>query len=279
MPRRAPLDAYAERMRGRHSEPAGDGRVDVEPDPIDAGSLELLVDGVPQSHLTPGHPERLYFEYVRRLGHIVDLMGPPGEPIRALHLGGGAMTLPRYLAWARPGSPQIVVEKDPRVVEAVEQRMPLDAASARSIEIVVGDAFAELGPLAARIGGAVDLVVVDAYTGLEPPAWVVDGSLFAALVPLLAADGVVAVNVADGPALTALRSEAAALRRIFPAVLAAAPPGFLAGRSEGNAVLVAGGSRRLAGWPTEFARRGPHPVEVWEGDELGGRRERRRESR
>ncbi|QTX05513.1 spermidine synthase [Agromyces archimandritae] len=256
-------------MAGRHTRPGGPGDVTVTADPIDEGALELVIDGAVQSHVVPGRPERLFFEYTRRLGHVVDLMGPPGAPLNVLHLGGGGMSLPRYTAWARPGSTQTVVEAERRVVDAVAERMPLSPAEAAAIRIVVDDALGSLDGLGGELAGSVDLVIVDAYRGLEPAASVLDGTLFARLVPLLAGDGVVAVNVADEPGGHALQAEAAALRRLFPAVLAAAAPGFLDGRVEGNAVLVAGGSARLAGWATEFARRGPHPVEVREGAELG----------
>lgn len=255
-------------MAGRHTHPDPSDEVRVTADPVDEGALELFIGGIPQSHVVPSRPDRLFFEYTRRLGHVVDLMGPPRAPLRVLHLGGGGMSLPRYVAWSRPGSPQTVVELDRRVVDVVAERMPLGAAAAASTEIVVGDALEALGELEPRLAASVDLVVVDAYTGLEPPAWALDGSVFRRIVPLLSRDGVVAVNVADAPERRALHAEAAVLRRLFPAVLAAAPPGFLAGRTEGNAVLVAGGSARLAGWATEFARRGPHPVEVREGAEL-----------
>ena len=61
------------------------------------GAWTLYVDGTPQSHVDLDDPEWLGFEYVRRIGHAIDLVGPAGEPITAVHLGGGAFTLPRYV--------------------------------------------------------------------------------------------------------------------------------------------------------------------------------------
>ena len=97
-----------------HRQQGGDGPA-VQQD-VDSGVAELvadidrprawtlLVDGTPQSHVDLDDPQHLEFEYMRRLGHLVDLAAPAGEPLRVLHLGGGALTLPRYLARARPGS-------------------------------------------------------------------------------------------------------------------------------------------------------------------------------
>ena len=39
----------------------------------------LLIDGVPQSHVDLDDPGYLEFEYVRRLGHVIDVMAPAGR--------------------------------------------------------------------------------------------------------------------------------------------------------------------------------------------------------
>ena len=39
----------------------------------------LLVDGVPQSHVDLDDPGYLDFEYVRRLGHVIDTAAPEGS--------------------------------------------------------------------------------------------------------------------------------------------------------------------------------------------------------
>jgi hypothetical protein len=55
----------------------------------------LLIDGVPQSHVDLDDPGYLDFEYVRRIGHVIDEAAPAGQPLRVLHLGAGALTLAR----------------------------------------------------------------------------------------------------------------------------------------------------------------------------------------
>src|SRR6478609_8191133 len=82
----------------------------IESDKHEPGVYTLVVDGTPQSSVDLEHPEVLHFEYVRRIGHAIDLVAPAGRPITAVHLGGGALTLPRYVAATRPGSRQQAVE-------------------------------------------------------------------------------------------------------------------------------------------------------------------------
>ncbi|GAA3355822.1 hypothetical protein GCM10017744_019900 [Streptomyces antimycoticus] len=72
----------------------------------------LTVDGAPQSYVDLDDPVRLEFEYARRIAHVLDAAADPGAPLDVLHLGGGALMLPRYLAATRPGSRQVVIEAD-----------------------------------------------------------------------------------------------------------------------------------------------------------------------
>lgn len=80
----------------------------IVPSRIDGG-YELEVDGTPQSHVDLDDPGTLRFEYVARMGAVIDLVRGPREPVTAVHLGAGALSLPRYVAHTRPGSRQQVV--------------------------------------------------------------------------------------------------------------------------------------------------------------------------
>ena len=106
-------------------ERAADGRVELLRDLDRPRSWMLLVDGAPQSHVDLDDPRHLEFEYMRRLGHVIDLAAPAGTPLRVLHLGGGGLTLARYVAATRPGSSQLAVESDAEVAELVRRRLPL----------------------------------------------------------------------------------------------------------------------------------------------------------
>jgi hypothetical protein len=88
------------------------GSAELVPDLDRTDAWLLFIDGVPQSGVDLSDPGYLEFEYVRRIGHLADLAFPAGQPLHVLHLGGGALTLPRYLAHTRPGSAQLVAELD-----------------------------------------------------------------------------------------------------------------------------------------------------------------------
>ena len=97
-----------------------DGAIELRPDPDRPAAWTLVTGGFPQSHVDLDDPRYLEFEYVRRLGHLVDLVAPASEPIRVLHLGGGGLTLARYVASTRPGSSQLAVDNDEELVATVE---------------------------------------------------------------------------------------------------------------------------------------------------------------
>ena len=117
------------------------GLAELVGDPDRPQGWTLLVDGTAQSHVDLDDPTHLEFEYVRRLGHVVDVIAPPATPLSAIHLGGGAWTLARYVAVTRPGSRQQVVELDAGLVDLVTSRLPADGMG---IDVVVTDARAAL---------------------------------------------------------------------------------------------------------------------------------------
>ena len=106
--------------------PGAEGRVELLGDADRPGAWMLLVGGVPQSHVDLDDPRHLELEYMRRFGHLIDLAAPAGTPLRVLHLGGGGLTLARYVAATRPGSSQLAVESVAEVAELVRRRLPLD---------------------------------------------------------------------------------------------------------------------------------------------------------
>ena len=182
-------------------------RAVIEPDPYQDGAFILDVDGTPQSHVFREHPDELFFEYVRRIGHVIDSLADEGESITAVHLGGGALTLPRYVEATRPGSRQQVVELEQDLIDFVREHLPVPRQA--SIRIRYGDAREVLGKLPAGLHGSVDLVVVDIYSGARTPAHVTSLEFFTEVARLLSPTGVIVINAADGPGLAFVRSEAA----------------------------------------------------------------------
>ena len=93
-----------DRDRDLETFPVGQGTAQLIPDPDRASGWTLAVGNTPQSHVDLEDPTYLEFEYIRWIGHLIDLVAPEGSPLNVLHLGGGAWTLARYVAATRPGS-------------------------------------------------------------------------------------------------------------------------------------------------------------------------------
>ena len=241
---------------------------EVEEDRWVPGAIQLLVDGTPQSHVNLRDPSEVFFEYVRRIAHAIDLFRTPGQPISALHLGGGAFTLPRYIEATRPGSRQQGVELESALVELVREAAPLPKRA--SIRVRHGDAREVLGKLPQGMHGAIDLVVVDIFAGSRTPAHVSSIEFYEQIAPLLAPDGLVVVNTTDGTGQAFTRSQVATLAAVFGTVAAVGEPQTLKGRRFGNVVLLASNSDvdHELDWLPRLLAGGPHPARMLVGREL-----------
>ncbi|GID95873.1 spermidine synthase [Amorphoplanes digitatis] len=241
----------AQRRRGeRRVESVGSGVAELVGDPDRPSGWTLLLDGAPQSHVDLADPTYLEFEYIRRMAAAIDLIAPPGTPLRALHLGGGALTLPRYIAATRPGSPQRVVEIDGPLVDLVRQALPWDPKA--KLRVRVGDAREAVTGM--RDAGY-DLVVVDVFAGSRTPAHLASVEFVREAARVLAPGGWLIANVADGPPLRYARTQVATIRAVLPQACLIADAAVLRGRRFGNLVVLAGRttppvpelSRRVAG--------------------------------
>jgi spermidine synthase len=238
----------------------------ITPDRWVSGAYTLTVDGTPQSHVNLEDPTELFFEYVQRMGHVIDTLGMPGEPITAVHLGAGALTLPRYVEATRPGSRQQVVELEPDIVDFVRAELPWSKKA--SIRVRHGDAREVLGKLPPGLHGTVDLVVVDVFSGARTPAHVTSIEFYSLAAALLSPSGIIVANVADGPGLAFARSQAATLSAVLPRVAVLAETQILKGKRFGNLVLVGSAAELPFDWMPRLLAAGPHPSKVVIGPEL-----------
>ncbi|MEV7693864.1 fused MFS/spermidine synthase [Microbacterium sp. NPDC089189] len=231
-----------------------------------AGGFELDVAGTPQSHVDLDDPTHLHFEYVARMGAVIDRLKMPGQPLTAVHLGGGALTIPRYIAHTRPGSRQQVVELEQALVDLVRENLPLPRGA--QIRVRIGDARAGLGRLPAALTGNVDLLVSDVYAGAQTPAHLTTVEFYRAAAALLAPDGVLLVNVADGAGLAFARRQVATVRAVLPEIALLAEVQTLKGRRFGNLVIAASAAPLPTEWLPRLMAAGPHPAKVAHGAEL-----------
>jgi spermidine synthase len=237
------------------------------------GAWMLLVDGTPQSHVDLDDPRHLEFEYIRRLGHVVDLAAPPGAPVRALHLGGGGLTLARYTAATRPGSSQLAVEAHAEVADLVRRRLPLrqpsrarvKGAPAGRIRVRVADARAVLAQVRA---GSFDVVIADVFDGARTPVHLTSTEFAALAARALAPGGMFAANIGDGPPLRHARGRVATVQSVFGHACLIAEGPVLRGRRFGNLVVVAAGRALPVAGLTRRAAADPFPARVLAGQEL-----------
>jgi hypothetical protein len=92
--------------------PGTGGTVELLNDVERPEAWTLLIDGILQSEVDLGDPGHLEIEYMRWLGHLADVAAPAEMPLDVLHLGGGALTLARYVEATRPGARQLAVESN-----------------------------------------------------------------------------------------------------------------------------------------------------------------------
>ncbi|MEU9571987.1 fused MFS/spermidine synthase [Streptomyces massasporeus] len=195
----------------------------------------LTVDGAPQSYVDLDEPGHLEFEYTRRLGHVLDVVAEPGRALDVVHLGGGALTLPRYVAVTRPGSRQDVVEADRGLLELVSEHLPLPEGADIALHAADARGWLEHAPEASA-----DVLLADVFSGSRVPAHLTSVAYVREAARVLRGSGVYLANLPDAAPFAFLRSQLATLATAFEELVLIAEPGVLRGRRFGNAVLVAG---------------------------------------
>ena len=236
----------------------------IEPDGFTGGAYVLSIGGAEQSHVNLEHPEEIFYEYLRRIGHLVDLAAPAGKPLTALHLGAGALTLARYIQATRPGSVQYAVELERELLDFVLQQLPLPDGT--DLHTIIGDARDALAALDPEL--RFDVVILDIFSGPDAPEHIACTAFYQEARARLTADGLLIVNVGDEPGLSLVRSQTAAMRKAMTDVAAFAEAGMFAGRYPGNIILAGTQAPWPQAWTAELTARGPHPARVLAGVDL-----------
>ena len=229
-------------------------------------AFQLMIGGTPHSHVDLDDPTHLEYEYARQMGHMVDLMAPEREPLRVLHLGGGGLTLPRYIAVTRPGSGQQVVEIDGALLDFVRKELPLPR-NAR-VRLRTGDARDVLSRVPE---GAFDLTITDAYSGARVPKHLTSTEYYGLSKRALRPTGVHLANLADGDTGSGLvftRRQVANAKEHFANVALLADPGILRGRKFGNIVLIASDAPLPLAGLGRRAASDPFPSRIVSGEDL-----------
>ncbi|MGW0708314.1 fused MFS/spermidine synthase [Streptomyces sp. NPDC002643] len=212
-------------------------RVVTDPD-RDSGRT-LVLDGVRHSYVDIDDPTFLEFAYVRAIASVVDTAFPEGEPLAAHHLGGGGLTLPRYLAATRPGTRSLVSEIDSGVVRIDHERLGLRPEA--GIDVRVEDGRLGLRRLET---GSRDLVVGDAFGGVSVPWHLTTVEAMTDVRRVLDEDGLYVANLIDHGDLDFVRAEVATLGEAFEHVALVGEPAVIgldptAASDGGNLVVLA----------------------------------------
>ncbi len=212
--------------------PVSFGEVELLRDADRPGGWVLTMSGVPQSFVDLDDPTYLDFEYVRLMADVIDTL--PEGPLDAVHVGGGACTLPRWLAATRPGSRQIVIEPDQALVDLVRERLALRSVPHLKVRVTDGRSGAQ-----GLRDESADLIVLDAFSGATMPLELATAEYMADLARVLRPSGTLLVNTADGKGLAFARRIAATVKGSFRHALLLAEPGIMRGRRFGNLILAA----------------------------------------
>jgi spermidine synthase len=228
-------NALGGRFRVGVSQPVQLGQAELVPDPARCAGWVLLVDGVAQSYVDLDDPTHLEFSYARQIAAVVAGHFQEGSGLRVLHLGGGALCLPRYIGARYPDSEQLVVEKDAALLELVTEHLPWQQPGPQP-QIELGEA-AKVATACPDV--AFDLVISDAYRGIEMSLSVATAQFARQLARIVRPGGMCLVNVTDNPPAAFAKVQAATVASAFEQVGVFAEPKMLAGRRFGNVIIVA----------------------------------------
>ncbi|WP_314820458.1 fused MFS/spermidine synthase [Arachnia propionica] len=236
------------------------------PDPQHPGAFRVVFGETSQSWVDPARPDLLLFEYVVQVSllfeHGLADVGQ-GERIRVIHIGGAGLSIPRWIAWRRPGTAQIVCEPDAGLTEKVRRKLPLPPRSGIKVRDVDGRSG-----VAAMPPDYADLVVLDAFDGARVPGELVAAEFLDELARLGRGRRMVICNVTDSSPFGWTRRFAAGLAERWRHLLVGTEPAVWKGRRFGNLLLAASGTRvDVTGLRRDSAKQ-PCPYRWIEGREL-----------
>src|SRR5699024_5237227 len=139
-----------------------------------------------------------------------------------VHIGGAALTLPRYVVATRPSSAQIVLEPDEELTSWVREHLPLPRQSGIKVRAVDGRTG-----IAAMRDDFADLVVVDAFDGARVPAELTTVEFLTDVRRVVGATGAVVVNVTDSGRLDYSKRVLAGMAEVFTHVVYGTEPATL----------------------------------------------------
>jgi spermidine synthase len=212
----------------------------VVADPARPGGRTLYLDVHRHSYVDLDDPAHLEFEYARGMAAVIEGHRPGTEPLQALHIGGGGLTIPRYLQHTRPGTRNQVYEIDAGVVDIDVER--LGARLSDDLRVMVQDGRTGIRSEPDR---TYDVVVGDAFGGPAVPWHLTTRELVADVRRVLRPGGIYAVNLIDFGELAFARAEVRTVRAEFPHIAVLSRRSVLGRTGSGGNIVVVGSDEPL----------------------------------
>ena len=239
------------------------GEVVLIPDRAYARAFTLRVGGTDQSYVDLADPTRLEFDYMQRIADALHSREPASVRSRIVHVGGAALTLPRYVAAVWPGSAQIVLEPDADLTALVRRHLPLPPRSGIKVRNVDGrTGISELRDRSA------DVVIIDAFHGSQVPAGLTTREFLVDVARVLQPAGLVLMNLTDRGPFSYGRRVLAGVTAAFDHVALCAEPATLKGRRFGNVLVLGSAAPLPLNQLADAAGRPPFPYRVVHGPRL-----------
>ncbi|QNE22621.1 spermidine synthase [Kribbella qitaiheensis] len=207
----------------------------VVADPARPSGRTLYLDQLRHSYVDLADPTFLEFDYIKNFVTVIDAKWPAGQPVNALHVGGGGLTMPRYLTATRPASQNKVYEIDAGVIEVDKSEL---GAKPGPPELDVRIRDGRLG-VRSEPADSRDLVIMDAFGGIAVPWHLTTREIVADIRRVLSPGGIYTANIIDYGPQAFLKAEIRTVAAEFAYVGVIAKAAELTGRDGGNFVLIA----------------------------------------
>jgi spermidine synthase len=170
----------------------------------------LILDRLVHSYTSLKDPTKLVYGYEKVYAEVTAYQAVRVEPLRALFIGGGGYTFPRYIEAVHPDSDIHVIEIDPGVTQVAYDLLGLGADTA----VVTYNEDARTF-LAREPTGTYDLIMGDAFNDFSVPYHLTTKEFNDRVRAWLANDGLYVVNIIDGAWGDFLRAYTHTLRQTF----------------------------------------------------------------
>jgi len=170
----------------------------------------LILDRLVHSYTSLDDPTKLVYGYEQMYAEATAYRALVDDHLRALFVGGGGYTFPRYMEAVYPTSDIDVIEIDPGVTQIAHQLLGLPRDTRISTYNEDARVFLEREPSAEY-----DLILGDAFNDFSVPYHLTTQEFNERVQSWLNDDGLYVVNIVDGPRGDFLRAYLHTLRQSF----------------------------------------------------------------